>query len=387
MSSVSVITVDYTHVGRHLSGIERITTEQFNGVVLSPLRIRTYRAFHNRLGIVAAQMIGLPLHAIRNRSDIYVFPGFPPSPYFSLLCDRSVLFVHDLFLLTRPTDLNFSAKHYLAPMFSLAVRKFRYFLTNSETTAKKLRRYCDPASIIVLYRPYIRNVFGLALRDRLDRPSDPSKLRIVSIGTIEPRKNFVGAANICEALSRRLGRQIELNIIGRVGWGEDIRLLRGRSNVILHGYLDDADARPIIESADLLLCTSHEEGLCLPLIEAQYSGISVVAPNNGVFREVLGVSGIFINATSPECAAAEIADAITMPDWRSRYAVGAAANIKRWNKLAENDWIALISFLTELASLSRHTHSVAHHVVTRAKFIVRGFRRSHLWPRNSRVNS
>ena len=127
----AVITIDYTHVGRRASGIERITVEQFNNVALSPLEIRTYDTSENGLRIIIAQMLGLPLHAIRNPSDIYIFPGFPPSPYFSLQRERSVFFVHDLFLLTRRTDLNYVAKYYMAPLFYYAIRQFRYFLTNS----------------------------------------------------------------------------------------------------------------------------------------------------------------------------------------------------------------------------------------------------------------
>jgi glycosyltransferase involved in cell wall biosynthesis len=235
MPSISAINVDYTHVGRHVSGIERITIEQFDNVALSPLPIRTYKASKNRLSIVAGQMIGLPAHAIINPSDIYIFPGFPLSPFFSLLRDRAVLYVHDLFLLTRRTDLNRAAKLYMAPMFSVAVKKFRFFLTNSVDTAKKLRAYCHPDAVIVPYRPHIRNVFGVTLADRLQRPGNPDKIQVVSIGTIEPRKNFIGAANICDALSRLLGCEIQLHMIGRVGWCTDSHELRNRPNVTLHG--------------------------------------------------------------------------------------------------------------------------------------------------------
>jgi glycosyltransferase involved in cell wall biosynthesis len=351
----AVVTIDYTHVGRRASGIERITVEQFNNVALSPLEIRTYEAPKNRLRIVMAQLLGLPLHAIRNPSDIYLFPGFPPSPYFAFQRDRSILFVHDLFLLTRRTDLNYVAKNYMAPLFYNAIRKFRYFLTNSESTAEELRAYCDPAATIVPYRPHIRNVFGLTFEGRAERPNDPQVLRLVSIGTIEPRKNFPAAVKISAALARQLGREVELHIIGRVGWGVDINLLR-RPNVILHGYVEDARARPIIEASDILLCTSRAEGLCLPLIEAQYSGMPIVAPNERVFREVLGVSGILLDSDLPEQAADQIAGAITMPSWRSHYATASAANIARWNGTAELDRNAVISFLARLASRPREHH-------------------------------
>jgi glycosyltransferase involved in cell wall biosynthesis len=346
------INVDHTYVRRRASGIERIAIEQFNSRALSPLDIRTFVASEKRLSIMIAQTATLPLHAMRHPSDVYVFPGFPPSPYFALIPDRSVLFVHDLFLLTRRPDLNRIAKYYMAPMFYVAIKRFRYFLTNSESTAEQLRAYCKPSATVLVYRPRVRNVFGLTTRNRVQRDSKPAKLRIVSMGTIEPRKNFPAAVETCHALSRRLGREVELHIIGRYGWGVDIKWLEKQPNVILHGYVEDADARQIIEAADLLMCTSHDEGLCLPLIEMQYSGMPVVAPNQGVFREVLGRSGILLDSRSPEGSADQIAASLTAPGWRSRHAAASAANVARWNRLAENDREEVIAFLSTLGSRS-----------------------------------
>lgn len=260
----ATINVDYTHVGRRASGIERITSEQFNDAVLSPLTIAPFRSSETRLGMMFAQMVSLPWHAVRKRSELFIFPGFPPSPYFALQRDRSILYVHDVFLLTRRADLNRAAKYYMAPQFYIALRKFRYFLTNSDDTAKKVTGYCSSDATVIPYRPFIRNVFGLELGDRVGRPNDPATLKIVAIGTIEPRKNFAAAVEIRRALSQCLNREVELHIIGRAGWGVDISTLSNQHNVILHGYLDDTEARAVIAASDMLLCTSHEEGLCLP---------------------------------------------------------------------------------------------------------------------------
>ena len=345
---MSIVRVDYTHVGRRTTGIERITTEQFSSAALSPLPIRPFGAGASRLHVMAAQTVGLPACAIRNRSDIFVFPGFPPCPYFAFAPDRAVLYVHDLFLLTRRADLNPAAKYYLAPMFSIAVKKLRYFLTNSRETARQLREHCDPAATIIPYRPRIRNVFDLTIGDRTERASRPDRLRIVSIGTVEPRKNLIAAADICGALAARLRRPVEHHIIGRFGWGEDAELLRKRANVILHGALNDAQIRPLVAAADILLCTSHQEGLGLPLLEAQYSGIPVVAPDAAVFREVVGSSGLFIDPKSPACAAEQIAGAISDACWRRRYATASTANVAGWNTVAENDRAAVVAFLSRL---------------------------------------
>lgn len=345
---MSIVRVDYTHIGRRASGIERITTEQFSSAALSPLTVRPFDAFGSRLQVMAAQTVGLPACAIRNPSDVFVFPGFPPCPYFAFIRDRAVLYVHDLFLLTRRADLNSAAKYYMAPMFSIAIRKLRYFLTNSQETARQLRTRCDPEATVIPYRPRIRNVFGLTVDDRAARAPLPDRLRIVSIGTIEPRKNFIAAADICTALSERLECTVEHHIIGRFGWGEDANLLRSRSNVILHGPLSDAQVRPIVEAADILLCTSHQEGLGLPLLEAQYSGIPIAAPDDAIFREVVGASGIFIDPKSPQRAAEQIAAAISNTSWRSQHVAASTTNVGRWNKLAESDRVAVVTFLSRL---------------------------------------
>jgi glycosyltransferase involved in cell wall biosynthesis len=350
VSDRAVFHVDYTHMGRRSSGIERITGELFNSQALSPLDVRPYTASGSRPGVVVAQMVGLPLCAIRKQLDIFIFPGFPPSPYFSFARDRSVLYVHDLFLLTRRNELNRAGKYYMAPMFSIAINNFRYFLANSEATARNLRIRCDPTATIVLYRPAQRNVFGLEVGDRARRTHDPAKLRVVSIGTIEPRKNFLGAADICEALSAQLKREVELHIIGRFGWGDAADKLSKRPNIRLHGYLSDAEARSIIEASDIFLCTSHQEGLGLPLLEVQYCGMPVVAPDDVVFRESLGASGIFVDPSSPKRAADLIVGKIAAPSWRLQYVEAAAANIAIWNAIAESDRRAVISFLSDLAS-------------------------------------
>ena len=342
------IWVDHSHMGRRASGIERVTAELFGARALAPLKLETFLAGAGRFGIVAAQMLRLPLCAIQNRGDVFVFPGYPPSPFFAVIPERSVLYVHDLFLLTRREHLNAAAKYYMAPTFAIAIRRFKYFLTNSEDTARKLKRLCNPDALVIPYRPKAHNVFNLEIGDRSRRPSRPDKLKVVALGTIEPRKNFVAAADICAALAEQLGCAVELHIIGRTGWGNDGKTLSGRPNVVLHGFLTDAEAREIINASDIYLCTSYEEGLCLPLLEMQYGGLAVAAPDDSVFREVLSSSGIFIEPGMPERSAGLIAQALTRSDWRTRHASASVSNIERWGRVAERDRQNVLAFFESL---------------------------------------
>jgi glycosyltransferase involved in cell wall biosynthesis len=113
----------------------------------------------------------------------------------------------------------------------------------------------------------------------------------------------------------------------------------------------------VLEAADVYLCTSHDEGLGLPLLEAQFAGLPVVAPDKPVFSEVLGDSGTFIDTAQPEAAAEAVGDLISKPDWRNGQALAATRNVARWNKLAEQDLADVRS--TFRAMLSGQSEAVA----------------------------
>jgi glycosyltransferase involved in cell wall biosynthesis len=341
-----MLRVDWTHVSRRASGIERLTTELFRPDSLIPLDVALTKSGPGRVNIFFAQQIRLPLSAILKRSDVFVFPGFPPSPIFALCGKRTVLYVHDVFLITRKNDLNLVGKLYLAPQFRLALKCLRYFFVNSETTERSLRALCSKDAQILLYRPPVRNVFGLSPSDSLGRPRGKTTLRAVAIGTIEPRKNFIAAAKISSALGMRFGC-VELHIVGRAGWGFDKAELEKLPGVVMHGPLADAQVREVVRASDIYICSSHDEGLGLPLLEVQHGGLPVAAPDRPIFREVLGASGIFIDPDAPEKAAAIIADAMTS-DWRCRFAAAASANLRRWDDLVKDDGQRVVSFLEKL---------------------------------------
>src|SRR5262249_1498925 len=153
-------------------------------------------------------------------SAAWVFPGYPPSPAFRLLRDRVVLYVHDLFLLKRKEDLNLAARFYMAPCFRQAITRLRYFLVNSAATERELAPPLGKDASVQRYRPHVQDVFGLGCVPQ-NRQRRNRALVIGGLGTIEPRKNFLAAAEICRILSQLLRSPVEFHIIGRPAWGGD----------------------------------------------------------------------------------------------------------------------------------------------------------------------
>ncbi len=339
------IYVDHTHLGRHVTGLERITLELFSPAALAPLEIFPITARGTRQ-MVTRQTFGLPMRLAAS-SSILLCPGFPPSPLLRPFASRVLPYIHDTFLLSRPADLNRRARLYMAAPFKLALHRYPRFLANSSDTGRKLAAHCRPDAAITLYRPPVRNVFNLESKERAEPETQP--MRLVALGTVEPRKNFVAAAKITSALRTQGFPDATLDIVGRQGWGDDWRALETFPGVTLHGYQPSARVRQLLHDADIFICTSHDEGLGLPLLEAQYAGLPIIAPDSAIFHEVLDASGIFIDPAEPGAAAAKIAAMLSHRQWRSRYVALAAQNLKRWNALAATDRDAVISLIADLA--------------------------------------
>lgn len=339
--------VDRTHCGRHVTGLERITLELFSDEALAPFAVEGVTAA-SRTQMTLRQTFLLPALAAR-RDALILTPGFPPTVALTMFGARVLPYIHDLFLITRPQDLNIRARLYMAPSFRFAVSRLPRFLVNSEYTGDELRRFCRPDAEIRLYRPKVRNVFGLAPGGRAARPVTPGGPRLIALGTVEPRKNLLAAARIVAALHARGLTEARLDIVGRVGWGEEAEELAASPGVVLRGYQPVETVRALVEEADALISTSHDEGLGLPLIEAQYAGLPVIAPAGRVFREALGDSGLFIVPDDPVSAAAAIAGSLSGPGWRARAEAAALANLARWNAAAERDHAAVLDLLARLA--------------------------------------
>jgi glycosyltransferase involved in cell wall biosynthesis len=282
--------------------------------------------------------------------SLILCPGFPPAPLLTLLGNRVLPYIHDLFLMNRRADLNPRARLYMAPAFALAVRRLPRFLVNSDTTGKNLRAVARPDAEIIRFRPAVDNPFKLTAADRASRPAPLRSLRLVAMGTVEPRKNLTGAAAFLSALRAGPFPDATLDIIGRAGWNVDVTSLAATPGVTLHGYLGRDAAAGIMASADALLAFSHDEGLGLPLLEAQHAGLPVIANAIPVFSEVLGDSGLRVDAGDPGAAAAQVADWMSADGWRRRECARALDNVVAWNATAQSDRTAVLALIDRLLS-------------------------------------
>lgn len=123
-------------------------------------------------------------------------------------------------------------------------------------------------------------------------PSAPAPTPyFVALGTIEPRKNIAFLLDIWEKMIAKPDIP-QLHIVGKRGWENQELLERldslGETGamVVEHRDMADRDMRALLRGARALLFPTLHEGFGLPLYEARAMGLSVIASDLPVLREL-----------------------------------------------------------------------------------------------------
>ncbi|MEX3841117.1 glycosyltransferase [Paraburkholderia sp. BR10882] len=131
------------------------------------------------------------------------------------------------------------------------------------------------------------------------------------VGTLEPRKGY---AQVLEAFDRlwQEDQHVNLVLVGKQGWlmGDLVSRIKGhrafgRQLFWLEGISDEY-LEKIYAACSCLIAGSYGEGFGLPLIEAAQQGISIIARDIPVFREVAGNHAYYFSAETGQDLAVEI---------------------------------------------------------------------------------
>ena len=164
-------------------------------------------------------------------------------------------------------------------------------------------------------------------------------ISFLMVGTIEPRKGHLLVLEAFEELWRR-GLDIHLVIVGQKGWMVDSLIEKIESHPeigkrlfwmegISDEYLDQ-----IYSVTTCLIAASEGEGFGLPLIEAAWYKIPIIARDIPVFHEVAGEHAFYFNGSRPQDAADAVSDWL---DFYRRGKVPKSENIPRltWRQSAD----------------------------------------------------
>jgi glycosyltransferase involved in cell wall biosynthesis len=263
-----------------------------------------------------------PLHALQGlrghlweQAVLPIYAGqhllWSPTNTGPLKVRRQVLTVHDVASLDHPEwfDAKFAAWYrWLTP---LLVKRVRRVITISEFSRQRIAAITglDPAHIAMIPPGVDRRFYPrpsnevLQVREKLQIPSQHY---VLSLGSIEPRKNLPRLLDAWSRCVKRLGSDIWLVIAGASGQRHifrELKLDHPPAQVHVLGFVDDDDLPALYSGALLLAYPSMYEGFGLPVLEAMAAGTVPVTGHSTALPEVAGDAGVFVDASDVEAIA------------------------------------------------------------------------------------
>jgi len=206
-----------------------------------------------------------------------------------------VVTVHDIGVFRLPGAFPAWTRTYSRLVVPRVLRAARMIVAVSEFTASELEE------LLRLPRERIRVVPNAV--DPVFTPDGPRAGGdyVLSVGTLEPRKNL---ARTIEA-TRALG--LELNVVGARGWGG---VAAGGTGVRWLGEIPDDELASLYRGALCVAYPSLYEGFGIPVVEAMACGTPVVTSAGGATEEVAGGAAVLVDPLDTAGIASGIEEAI-----------------------------------------------------------------------------
>ena len=141
---------------------------------------------------------------------------------------------------------------------------------------------------------------------------------ILSVGTIEPRKNL---GRVLIAFERLAGEGLAdaFVIVGKKGWLYDdffaqLDCSPVRDRVIFPGWVADEDLPAVYSGAAALAFPSEFEGFGLPVLEAMACGAPVVCSNTSSLPEIAGDAALLVDPLDTDAITAALRRVLSEPE-------------------------------------------------------------------------
>lgn len=275
------------------------------------------------------------------------------SPFFNIPhiegC-KKIMTVHDLRFRRYPLSYTLFRRLYVQFSFRQALKWVDRIITVSDFTKNEitaLYRY-NSDHIMPIHEAVDSNRFREIKNDTalLKKTGLESQKYLLTVGHLEPRKNYPSLIKAVELLNQDPEYQYKLVIVGKKNYKykETVTAISQSSSTIYLDFVDHETLMALYKNALVFVFPSIYEGFGFPPLEAAQFGVPSAVSNVSSIPEICGEGAVYFDPLSTEEMVSAIKQVIKL---RADYSLKAAENLKRfsWKSAAEKT-IALYEELT-----------------------------------------
>lgn len=264
-----------------------------------------------------------------------------PSNSGPVFRERQILTVHDVVPLDHPEWVGKKYAAWYGQIMPRLARTVRHVVTVSEFSKQRIIETCGiPAEkITVVLNGVDQRFFSSEGNENKALLNLPFDHYLLTLGSIEPRKNLENLLRAWQSIEQRYGGQVGLVVAGGKGASQvfgSFKINIEPKYVHFTGHVKD-EILPILYRNALAFCyTSQYEGFGLPLAEAMAAGVPCIGSNRTSIPEVVGDAGLLVAPTEPDAIAEALCQLI---EDRNKATVLGEAGRERarrfdWNRAA-----------------------------------------------------
>ncbi len=326
--------------------IAKYNFEHVKSVIANPVPNRIIRGFMK-------YHLRVPFDVILGRGSYY-FPSFLAWP---LWFSRASVVVHDVTYLAVPDCVDSGNRDYLERVVPFSLKNATNVISVSEFSKKEIIKYYDleKSDVHVALNSIDRQHFYRRSEKEIHKVRARydifSEKYILSVGNIEPRKNYIALIEAYMGLPKKITDTYPLVIVGAGGWNNtDIETKMQEAKELGYKIINpkqfvlDADMPALFSGAELFVFIPSYEGFGMPPLEAIACMTPTIVSDIPPLHEAVGKAAVYVNYDNVAEVRDKIESTLAMVSEKPHYfdkAIKHHLDLLTWRRSAEITAVAL----------------------------------------------